>query len=360
MKPSFLKFLNFLNKINLSQENIDKLHQLLFTTPLSHQLSIDMLKIKLNIPENYAEKIFRLLIETSVLDLEIFECHECGAKITLSNNCPECNIDIDNSGFYVNIDGLVDENSTKLIQSKYFESKKAEIIAREWDEKKYLSYVLIDLVDSEKVQEVLHDQNYAIFLEEIRNILKYHALSQLSGEYLILGEIGDCTKIAFTQKDDVITFFKNFSKELDNRITKSKIIQTYLEQLEYFPKFSGIVDTLPLPSTTSGFLSPKNIIVVTLNGSIDFNSKALTGLFRLDSGAKVDKGLAFQNHNTSLWMGENFIKETKYQNLSTVDIEVGKHNKILKKTALVLFTNGVENIIENPIHYINVSRNEKH
>lgn len=355
MKPSFLKFLNFLNKINLSQENIDKLHQLLFTTPMSHKLDIDKLKIKLNIPENYAEKIFRLLIETSVLDLEIFECHECGAKITsLSNNCSECNIEIDNSNFYVNIDGLVDQNSTKLIQSKYFESKKAEIIAREWDEKKYLSYVLIDLVDSEKVQEILHDQDYAIFLEEIRNIIKYHALSRLSGEYLILGEIGDCTKIAFTQKDDVITFFKNFSKELDNKISKSKIIQTYLKQLEHFPKFSGIVDTLPLPSTSSGFLSPKNIIVVTLNGSIDFNSKALTGLFRLDSGAKVNKNLAFQKHNASLWMGENFIKETEYQNLNTVDIEVGKHNKITKKTALVLFANSIENVIENPIDYINV------
>ena len=158
----------------------------------------------------------------------------------------------------------------------------------------------------------------------------------------------------FNNDDNNKILFKNFSKELDNKITKSKIIQTYLKQLEHFPKFSGIVDTLPLPSTSSGFLSPKNIIVVTLNGSIDFNSKALTGLFRLDSGAKVNKSLAFKKHNTSLWMGENFIKETEYQKLNTVDIEVGKHNKITKKTALVLFADSIENVIENPIDYINV------
>lgn len=359
MKPSFQKFLNFLKSTKLNPEKTNELHKLLFMSPMSHKLDIEKLKRKLDIPNVYAEKIYRLLIENAVLDVEHFHCPQCGEDISkIIDVCSSCGKEIDGSNYYVNIDGLLDEYNKNLIRSKYFESNKAEIIAEEWDKQKYLSYVLIDLVDSEKVQEVLGDQDYTLFFEEIREILKYYALSATKGEYLILGEIGDCIKIAFTKKEDVLTFFNKFSKELSSRINNSEVIKKYILQLDYFPKFSGIVDVLPLPSTSFGDISAKSIVVITLNGAIDFNSKALTGLFRLDSGAKINKDFAFRDNNVSLWMGKNFIKDTEYKEFSIVDIKVGKHKTVTRKTALVLFADGVEKEIKNPEKYVEVKTNE--
>ena len=150
-----------------------------------------------------------------------------------------------------------------------------------------------------------------------------------------------------------MVFFRNFSKELGNRLKKSKIIEKYISILKYFPKFSGIVDTLLLPSTNTGKISARSIISITLDGSIDFNSKALTKLFRLDSGISINNDIAFNNSNVSLWVSENFIKSTEYESLNKIEINVGKHEdlKTERNVGLLLFDNGLENRIENLKEY---------
>lgn len=354
MKPSFLKFLNFQQKIKLDSEIIENLHSLLFLSSLKHKIDSKKLKRKLDLPSNIAENIFRELVESEVINIELIECPECGKEMKkLLTTCNNCHSEIDIDEYYANIDALLDDNSINLIKSKHHESKKADIVAREWEKQEYLSYVLIDLVDSENVQNTLGDQDYRYFFEEVREIIKFYSLSSIKGEYLILGEIGDCIKIAFTKKEDVLVFFRNFSKELGNRLKKSKIIEKYIPILKYFPKFSGIVDTLLLPSTNTGKISARSIISITLDGSIDFNSKALTKLFRLDSGISINNDIAFNNSNVSLWVSENFIKSTEYESLNKIEITVGKHEdlKTERNVGLLLFDNGLENRIENPKEY---------
>ena len=354
MKPSFLKFLNFQKHSKLKPQKIEALHSLLFLSSLMQKINSNKLKRKLDLPIKLAEKLFTELVNFEVLNIEPVNCPECEEETTkLTNKCKSCSSSISIEEYYVNIDALLDDIHSDLIKSKHYESKKADIIAREWENKKYLSYVLIDLVNSENVQNILGDQDYKDFFEKIREIVKLYALSNIEGEYLILGEIGDCIKIAFTKKDDVLIFFKNFSIELENRLMESKVIVNYISKLEYFPKFSAIVDTLPLPSTSTGTISARSIITITLDGSIDFNSKALTSLFRLDSGVRINNDVAFKNNNVSLWISENFVKNTNYKSLNKIEIEVGKpaYAKVKRNVALLLFDNGIENKVKSPERY---------
>jgi putative NIF3 family GTP cyclohydrolase 1 type 2 len=349
--------LNFQKQSKLNPQKLEALHVLLFQSPLKHKVDSKKIKRKLDLPTVQADKIFMDLIKENVITIEPIYCPECGENIkNFASQCGSCSTEIDTNEYHTNIDKLIDNVNANLIKSKHIESKKAEIIAREWEEQKYISYVLIDLVDSENVQNTLGDQDYKDFFEEIREIIKFHTLSNIKGEYLILGEIGDCIKIAFTKKDDVLIFFTHFSKELNSRQVTSTVIKNNISKLDYFPNFSGIVDILPLPSTSSGNISARSIISITLDGSIDFNSKALTGLFRLDSGAGVNNNITFKNNNVSLWLTEEFIENTEYQSLKQIEIEVGKHDslKIQRKVSLLLFDNGVGCKAENLEKYIRV------
>lgn len=348
MKPSFLKFLNFQKQSSLSPQKIEDLHTLLFLSTMSHKFDSKKIKRKLDIPQRLAEKLFIELVKFNVVSIEPLSCPECGEEILdITNCCNNCSLEIDIDEYYVNIDALLNQEQQNLIKAKHLETKKAEIIAREWEKQKYLSYVLIDLVDSENVNITLGDTNFKDFFEEIREIIKFYALSYIKGEYLILGEIGDCIKIAFTRKEDVIIFFKNFSQELVNRSKTSKVIKKYITELEYYPKFSGIVDTLELPSNDDGYISAKNIISITLNGSIDFNSKSLTKLFRLDGGVSIENSLAFKDNNTSLWIGDNFAKDTEFEILNKIELNIGKHEPLIvqRDVSLLLFNN------DNPLDY---------
>lgn len=170
---------------------------------------------------------------------------------------------------------------------------------------------------------------------------------------MILGEIGDCIKIAFTKKDDIFIFCRNFSHELTSMVKKSKVVDKYISKLKYYLKFSGIVDILDLPSTSSGTISAKSIVSITLDGSIDFNSKALTSLFRLDSGVGINNKKAFENNSLSLWLSENFVQNTEFKTLNKIEVEVGKHEslKVIRKVALILFNNGKQSAISNPSEY---------
>ena len=350
MKPSFLKFLNFQKRIDLKPQHIEALHKLLFQSALKQQIDIATLSSKMDIATRLSKKIFIALVENDVLKIETVKCSHCSEELhTITTTCPNCSEKIDINIFYAIIDAIVDTEQFNLIQAKNVEIKKANAIVRAWDKNKYLPYVLIDLVDSENVQKVLGDQDYKIFFDEIRDIVKYYSLSSINGSYIILGEIGDCIKIAFTKKTDVITFFSNFSKELENRIKSSEVIKKHVSSLPYFPKFSGIVDLLDLPSTDIGFISPKSIISITLDGSIDFNSKSLTELFRLDGGTKVDNELAFENANVSLWMSNTYIKNTAYKSQPIIEIEVGKHPTMMvkRKVTLLLFNKGIQEQVDN-------------
>jgi len=350
MKPSFLKFLNFQKKLDLKPHNIEALHKLLFQSALKQQIDIVTLSSKMGIATRLSKKIFIALVDNDVLKIETVKCNHCSEELHgIQKICPNCSEEVDINIFYAIIDAIVDTEQFDLIQAKSLEIKKATAIVRAWDKNKYLSYVLIDLVDSENVQNILGDQDYKIFFDEIRNIVKYYSLSSITGSYIILGEIGDCIKIAFTKKIDVITFFSNFSQELDKRTKSSEVIKKYVDKLPYFPKFSGIVDLLELPSTDIGFISPKSIVSITLDGSIDFNSKSLTGLFRLDGGAKVNNELAFQNSNVSLWMSDTYIKNTEYESQPIIEIEVGKHAEMMvkRKVALLLLNKGVKKKVDD-------------
>ena len=159
MRPSFLKFLNFQKQSKLSPQKIEDLHTILFMSPLKQKIDSDKLKRKLDLPNNNAKKLFTDLINTGVLDIVSINCTECGETIKkFLNTCPTCDSEINIEEYYTDINALLANEKIKLIKSKHHESKKADIIAREWDVQKYLSYVLIDLVDSENVQNILGDE----------------------------------------------------------------------------------------------------------------------------------------------------------------------------------------------------------
>ncbi|MCT7572294.1 hypothetical protein [Aliarcobacter butzleri] len=351
MKPSFQKFLNFLNKQELSEELINSLHKLLFCSEKNQKIDINKLKNILNINSDLATRIFKDLVSFNVIKLKDIQCNNCNEKIKkIKNFCPNCDNELEIENYYADIDSLINEENLTLLKNKNLEINNINRISREWNKKGFLSYLLIDLVNSEKIQHEMGDQDFNIFFEKIRKTIKFYTSNNLEGKYIFLGEQGDCFKIAFTNEKDLIKFVINFSKEIIKHVNTDPIVKSYKDRIDFFPKFRGLGDILYLPTSKIGKISAESIISITLDGTVDFNSKSLTSIFRLDHGISTNNENCFKKHDIALWLSEEFIIKNSL-NLNTHNLEIGKHEKILRKIGLILLNNGTTDKIEKPINY---------
>lgn len=164
----------------------------------------------------------------------------------------------------------------------------------------------------------------------MREIIHGECLSHISGESIVFGEIGDCFKIALTHQQDVLKFFELFSKRLDEYTTKQLYPKIDKSFVPYYLCFSACATALPLPKSYGRNIAVEDTLSITLNGSIDMNSKELTSFFRLDSSIKIKNDKIFDTHNLSVCFTENIIEKINLNELETTNIEVKKGNEILE------------------------------
>ena len=270
--------------------------------------------------KNEAFKVFQDLDNEKIVDV-IFECPECSFNGPLSENkevCSNCGYSYalrKESSVYISVPGILQDKDKKLLEASLTNGQDANKLAHMWFELGGLPYLLIDLVSSQTLQKDMGAVPYSDYLELFREFLKYDVLSQVN-QYFILGEIGDAVKIAFHQPEElfkalvilgeklsVIDYFKDFNKP---------------DSVNFFPRYTASGSILPIPKDTrSGKeINPKDIIVTTLNGSIDINSPKLTELFRLDSGLSFKK-TAFEKHSVAAFIFKPLLEKLNIDNYVT-------------------------------------------
>lgn len=360
MMLSFLKFVNFLNnksfQYKISDEKIERLHQLLFQTPEDFILDSTKLRQSLEIPHKKALLLLEKLITSGVLAKATINCQHCGNEIDSYDTriCPHCFAEIElEEILYVKIRGVLQDDQKKDVKRKKIMQRQAEFISLEWEKSGYIAYLLLDLTQSELLQ-MQGDDIYKETLDIIRDIVFKYALDKIEGKYLLLGEIGDCFKIALTKPDDTIVFINEFSTKLRQFIEDGEFPEVKMEDL-YFPCFNAVANTIELPQDSRGHrMSPRDIIFTTLNGAIDFNSLNLTTLFRLDSKIKLNYPVAFNNNNLCLWLFDDLNKKLLKEFNSSGEFHVGKHqNALTSKTAsLLVFPNGIQTAVADSKDYL--------
>lgn len=354
MRPSFQSFYKFLEDNKDYIRFRDKLHSLFFMNKFSNQISIPELMNSLDINWNEAKEIFLSLVKYEIIIPNNIEC-ECGENNSVSNTyCTNCGNHVNIDDAYAEIDSCLPKEDADILNLKYNDNGAINIFAKEWNKSREIVYILLDLVDSQNVQSNLDIEEYNTFLEDIRDLISNECLEYIDGEYLVLGEIGDCFIITLTYKPDAIYFFKRFSKKLATYIKEKNYPSINKELVKYFPYFTATATVLGLPDAKNGKeLNPKNIIYKTLSGSIGFNSQELTTFYRLDSGVGVKDKMVFEDHNLALWITEKFINKIGLKDIPTVKNTVGKKGRVKEEvsTGLLLFNNGQMEIVKNPEEY---------
>ncbi len=172
---------------------------------------------------------------------------------------------------------------------------------------------------------------------------------------MLLGEIGDCFKIAFSNPMDIHRFISGFVKKLLALVEQNYFGKLDDDRIGLFPCFNTVANTLSLPKNIHGnSISPKDIIFTTLSGAIDFNSKSLTSLFRLDNKIKLNHEIAFKNNYVCLWVFEDLLKKLNKDTDKLMEFSVGKHKTAITKerAGLFVFPGAVEKLIERPDDFI--------
>lgn len=348
MKPSFQNFYSFLkNNSNLEQYG-EILHKLLFLNEQTSRFNIKGLHRKFefagyNVSKQTVRDIFFTLIKDKVVSIdEEVECDECGESNNIIDEnilCDHCEEQLNENDIFIDIDSFLSTDNFSVLKNSYVNRKKIDKIIKEWRRKEYLVYILLDLVDSQNVQNNLKEEDYTKLLDDMREIIHGECLSHLSGESIVFGEIGDCFKIALTHQQDVLKFFELFSKRLDEYTTKQLYPKIDKSSVPYYPCFSACATALPLPKSYGRNIAVEDTLSITLNGSIDMNSKELTSFFRLDSSVKIKNDKIFDTHNLSVCFTENIIEKINLTKLETTNIEVKKGNEVLETTnvGLVFF-----------------------
>lgn len=317
MKPSFKKFTNYLTKrTDLSDRTIDCLHSLIFMTPQDKIIDARSISIYCDISIDSAYSIIYDLHQYGIIEIEEVVCSSCDNLIPVNeienDICPECeSLTSFKEKIHFKIEGILDYEAKQHLKRKDLISRKAERLSDIWEENGFITYLIIDLVNSQKIQ-AQGDNEYNRFLELLREILTFKVLSQIKGEYFSLGEIGDAHKLAFTDPSDAIRAIEEFSKS----IYMNEVFQTFTsinKRINLFPKFTAVVDILDKPIDNRGIVySPKQVITTTLSGALDLNTIKLTRLFRLDAAVGSDLE-ALHECDITVWAFSDFLDRIDYE-----------------------------------------------
>ncbi|MFA7672081.1 MAG: hypothetical protein WCY53_07510 [Sphaerochaetaceae bacterium] len=176
MKPSFKKFMNYLiERTELSDKTIDCLHSLIFMTPQDKIIDARSISIFCDISIDSAYEIIKDLHQYGVIKIEEVPCNSCGSLIPISeienNTCPECeSLMYIKEKIYFKIEGILDFEMKQHLKRKDLIYRKAERLSDTWEENGFITYLIIDLVNSQKIQSQ-GDDEYNRFLELLREYL---------------------------------------------------------------------------------------------------------------------------------------------------------------------------------------------
>src|SRR5574344_784239 len=354
MKPSFRNFKNYIQNNDSDDEIINKIHMLLFQSLDDTIVLTKDLANYLNITQKEATEILLVLQKMNIITFEPRICMECGHENPMPLVCCEncgCKINIYDN-IMLKIDGLKSEDEKKNYKKRYYQDLFARNLACEWKKNGEIYYILIDLVQSELLQHE-NDEFYTDVLEEFRKLVFDYALAKVQGTYLILGEIGDCIKIAFSNYSDIKIFAETFAQseflqQFPARVKKSKDTEEI-----YYPCFNMVSGAISLPYDNGKQIQPEIIIVRTLNDSMDFNSSSLTTLFRMSESAKLIYKNAFKNNHLCLWVFDKLINKFIIHGQKEISRKYGKHGERENTNAILFsFSDGKMQPINDPFNYI--------
>ena len=350
---SFIKFLNYLKKNPnyLSDIQQESLHKLLFCNPNDRYVDSKLFSKILGIRKSFAKEILVTLAKETALELKV-RCETCDFDNNFSSNkiCEACGIplEISEDTLFVKVEGVLsNEKKQQDNEETVREEQLSQMIAL-WNKNKYIIYMLVDVSNSEAIQNN-NNENYKRYLDCLREMIRKDCFSVLKGNYLCFGEIGDCFKLGFSNTDDIYPFIKELAKtHFDNY--KKGVYPKSVEGLAPYPCLKVSAQLLELDNTQK----PENILFKTLNGSLDFNSDILTKLFRLDGKLRLDYDKVFTNDNKlCVWIFDKLADKICLQG-GKVHIDAKKHPEISSEADVIAITfpNGEPVISSNPKEFL--------
>jgi hypothetical protein len=320
---SFLNFTAFLKSHrSLKPHQLEALHKLLFQSPEPKTVHLPDLARTLELPVVATSKLADELDLAGVIKLSPIHCPACLREHSeISLYCENCGENL-LSAVYFHINGCL--SSSELEAFRQYRSRRVDAInyARDWINQGFSYYLLIDLVNSEKHQSADSDA-YNRFFQHFREKLSDEILNEMRTPHLVLGEVGDCIKIAFIQPEDAYQVLLGIAKitkeEQWNRVAPELVESDYP-----FPRFDGTLGTLVL--TKPSDRNPERLFAVTLGGALDFNSIELTRLFRYDQKIKTSREI-FDTTLVAVWIQQQILRDLSDEwSLSPIKVvKVDKH-----------------------------------
>lgn len=348
---SFINFLNYLNDNpnSLSEEQKSNLHNLLFCQ--THDLFVTPASICNTLKTSklvFGAKV--LLSLKKYLGLEVLiKCLECGMDQEYDELkcCSYCNseLNVAEDNISVKIIGLLSDDKKFKDNEETVRTEQLNQMITVWERQKFLVYLLIDVSNSESIQDE-SDLNYIKYLESLRSIIKNEAIHCVKGEHLYFGEIGDCFKIALSNPYDVLPFIERLAK-IHYEFYKNNKYPKAVEGLTPYPCIKVSAQLIELPVSKN----PKELLCKTLNGSLDFNYSLLTKLFRLDGTIKLKYENVFSDENKMCtWIFDKLAAKIGLD-AKTHHIKAFKHEDSISEADVIAFTYpyGNPKLSEEPI-----------
>lgn len=349
MMLSFINFLNYLNKNpdSLNNEQKECLHKLLFCQTHDTFVYPRTISKFLNTKNSFGTKVLLSLSECSDFEINI-QCNNCKmdqvySKSKICENC-YCELIPDENNISMKIEGLLSDREKLIDDEETVRNEQLRQIISTWKIQKYIIYLLIDVSNSESIQDE-SDVNYIKYLETLRSIIKNEAMHCVKGEHLYFGEIGDCFKIALSNIDDVIPFINKLA-ETHYLYYKTGKYPKAVEGLSPYPCLKLSAQLIELQKSKN----PKDLLCKTLNNSLDFNYSLLTKLFRLDGKLKLKYENVFNDKNKMCaWIFDKLANKINLEG-NVKHIEAKKHKGVISKADVMAFTfpNGIPELSEDP------------
>lgn len=318
--PSFLKFADYLqNEKNLDSFQKEQLHKIIFQSYQDSYINAEELSSKIqNLSLGVSYHIIKSLILNEIVEGR-FDCPSCDSTFALkellennfNNKCPECGHDIHSfNELFIKIYGNIPfQDYEKLTFIQIIEMKIINL-AKSWRENGFITYFLLDLVNSESIQKE-NEREYNTFLSNFRDFWLKRVLSQSKSNCFFIGEIGDAYKILFQDVQDAFNIVRIFSKEL----TAFDTFKFNGINLKFpnFPKFKIVIDCIDIPTDKQGkSIDPGEIFIKTANRTYDINSAGITQLYRAEARLKDFKEEYYRNweiYDIGLWLMSSAFKK---------------------------------------------------
>lgn len=345
---SFVKFLNYLNENpnTLSQEQKESLHNILFCQTNDRYIYPNIISKSLQIKKSFGKDI--LLYLSNFLDEKlIYNCPNCNMdQIYIANSaCKNCGTKITpfEDNIALKVSGLLSDSKKILDNEETVREEQLNQILSVWTKQKFIIYLLIDISNSECIQNE-NDSNYIEYLKTLRSVIKMVTARTVKGSFLYFGEIGDCFKIALSDTDDVMPFLRDLAKT-HFLYFKDKKYPSSVEGLNPYPCLKISAQVIELLNK-----NPKDLLCKTLNNSLDFNYSQLTKLFRLDGKIKLNyKNVFSEKNKTCVWIFDNLANKIGLAGKS-IKINASKHKDVVSESEVIglIYPDGIENISEDP------------